>query len=106
MIYELRQYEIKPGRMADTHRMFKEVCIPAFEELGIQPLGFWEPFEPDGQTFVYLLGFESAEARERIWEAFKIHPGWLAEKASWSDGSPYEKVTPTVLAATEYSRMR
>ena len=105
MIFELRQYEIKPGRMADTHRMFMDVCIPVFEELGIVPLGFWEPLQPDGRTFVYLLGFESPGARERIWEEFKLHPVWLAEKASWSDGAPYEKVTPTVLAATEYSRM-
>ena len=105
MIYELRQYEIRPGRMQDTHRMFAEVCIPVFEELGIVPLGFWEPLEPDGRSFVYLLGFESPEDRVRIWEDFKTHPAWLAEKASWDDGAPYEHVTPTVLAATAYSRM-
>ncbi len=73
MIYELRQYEIKPGRMADNHRMFTEVCIPVFEELGITPLGFWESLDLDGETFIYLLGFESAAAREEIWAKFKVH---------------------------------
>ena len=103
MIYELRQYVIKPGRMPDCHRMFEDVVIPLFEELGIRVVGFWEPLEPDGRSFVYLLGFENAEAREDIWPKFIAHDKWLAEKAGWSDGAPYETVTPTVLAPTDYS---
>jgi len=103
MIYELRQYVINPGRMSDCHRMFKNVVIPLFEELGIRTVGFWEPLEPDGRTFVYLLGFETAEAREAIWPKFIGHDKWQAEKASWTDGAPYETVTATVLAPTDYS---
>ncbi len=103
MIYELRQYVIKPGRMSDCHRMFQDAVIPLFEELGIRVVGFWEPLEPDGRHFVYLLAFESAEARQDAWPKFAAHRKWQAEKASWTDGAPYETVTPTVLAPTDYS---
>ncbi len=103
MIHELRQYVIKEGRMADCHRLFRDVIIPLFHEVGIRTVAFWEPLEPDNRTFVYLLAFESAEAREAIWPKFIEHEKWLAEKASWADGPPYETTTATVLAPTGYS---
>ena len=103
MIYELRQYVIKDGRMQDCHRLFRDVIVPLFHEVGIRTLGFWEPIEPDGKTFVYLLGFESAQARDAIWPKFIAHEAWIAEKATWTDGAPYETTSATVLAPTDYS---
>lgn len=103
MIYELRQYVIKPGRMADCHRMFREVIIPTFEAHGIRSIAYWEPAEPDGRTFIYMVAFENAEARAKAWPAFISDPRWQGEKASWTDGAPYESTSATVLAPTAYS---
>ena len=103
MIYELRQYVIKEDRMADCHRVFCDAIIPLFHVVGIRTIAFWEPLEPDGRTFIYLLGFDSAKAREEIWPRFIGHDTWLALKESWGDDAPYETTTATVLAPTDYS---
>jgi len=105
MIYELRQYVIEQGRMAECHDLFRDVLIPLFHEAGIRTIAFWEPIEPDGRTFIYLLAFESAESREEIWPKFLENENWLAVKASWSDGAPYETTKATVLAPTDYSAL-
>ncbi|GIS89496.1 MAG: hypothetical protein CM1200mP18_22060 [Gammaproteobacteria bacterium] len=60
MIYELRQYTVAAGRMEECQVLFQDVIDPLFREVGIRPVGYWQPTERDGQTFVYLLAFESA----------------------------------------------
>ncbi len=103
MIYELRQYRIKPGRMEDCHRMFRDVILPLFEKLGIKSLGYWEP-EHKGEFDLHcIVAFDSAEARERLWPEFADHPDWVAEQASWADGPPYEMTKATVMWPTDYS---
>jgi hypothetical protein len=89
--------------MEECHALFRDVVIPLFKELGIREVGYWEPLEKDGVTFLYLLGFESAAAREATWPRFIAHPLWVATKAAWTDGPPYASVKPTVLAPTDYS---
>lgn len=106
MIYELRQYRIKPGRMEDCHRMFREVILPLFEKLGIESLGYWEPEHKGEFDLHYIVAFESAAARERLWPEFIAHPDWQAEKASWTDGPPYEMTKSTVMTPTAYSPAR
>lgn len=106
MIYELRQYKIKPGRMADCHRMFREAIIPAFERAGIRSIGYWEPVEPGEFDLHYLVAFESVEARATAWPAFIADPEWQAEKASWADGPPYATTLATVITPTDYSPAR
>jgi hypothetical protein len=103
MIYELRQYRIKPGRMDETHRVFREQLIPVFEDLGIISIGYWEPVEAGEFDLHYLLAFENAEARERIWSEFYVHPAWLEIKAGFAGDPPYETTTATVLTPTDYS---
>jgi len=89
--------------MADCHRMFRNVIDPLFNELGIRVVGYWEPAERDGRTFVYLLAFESAHAREKAWPQFIESKAWQAEKAAWTDGAPYAETSATVLEPTDYS---
>jgi NIPSNAP len=103
MIHELRSYTIKPGRMEDCHRVFESACLPVFRAVGISMLGFWEPEPKDGRTFIYLLGFADAAAREKAWPAFIAHPQWVAAKAALAGDNPWEKVQATVLTPTRYS---
>lgn len=106
MIYELRQYRIKPGRMDECHRMFRNALLPIFAKIGIVSIGYWEPVEAGEFDLHYLVAFESAEARERLWPNFLADPDWLALKASWNGDPPYESTKATVLSPTEYSPMR
>jgi hypothetical protein len=103
MIYELRQYRIKPGRMEDCHRMFREVILPLFEKLGIESIGYWEPEHKGEFDLHYVVAFDSAEARARLWPEFTAHPDWVAEQARWTDGPPYEMTKSTVMRPTDYS---
>ena len=103
MLYELRSYTIKPGRMADCHRVFQEACLPVFEAVGIRMIAFWEPEPADGTRFIYLLAFKDAAARTAAWPAFSAHPTWQAAKAKLAGDNPWEKTEATVLSPTSYS---
>jgi hypothetical protein len=104
MIHELRQYTIAQGRMEELHALFREVVDPLIKEVGIRPIAYWEPVEPDGRTFVYLVAFDSVAHRTAAWKAFADHPKWQAAKAKFPGGvPPYEKIVSTLLAATDYS---
>ena len=86
MIYELRQYTVAAGRMEECQRLFQDVIDPLFKEVGIRPVGYWQPTERDGQTFIYLLAFRSAASREAIWPRFIEHPRWHEAKSRFPDG--------------------
>ena len=103
MIYEHRHYTIAEGRMADCHRAFTETIIPIFNRLGVKTVGFWEPQDSDGRTFIYLLGFKDATAREKAWADFVNDPAWKELAAALGDNAPWEKTQSTVLAPTSYS---
>ena len=103
MIYELRQYRIRPGRLDDCHRMFREVVLPVFDAIGIRSIGYWEPAHKGEFDLHCIVAFDSAEARERLWEEFSNHPDWQAERARWQDGPPYEMTKSTLMTATDYS---
>ena len=104
MIYELRQYTVTTGRMEECQVLFQEVIDPLFREVGIRPVGYWQPRERDGRTFVYLLAFESVASREAVWPRFIEHPRWQEAKTHFPDGvPPYETVVPTVLDPMSYS---
>lgn len=106
MIYELREYTIKPGRMEECHAVFEQSCLPAFAAVGIRMLGFWEPEPKDGTTFIYLVAFDDVAARERAWPAFSVEPHWVAAKARMKGDFPWEKTSARVLAPTRYSPAR
>ncbi len=106
MIYELRQYRIKPGRMEDCHRMFLEVILQLFEKLGIRSIGYWEPEHKGEFDLHYVVAFDSAEARERLWPEFLADPDWVAETERWADDPPYEMTKSTVMTPTAYSPAR
>ena len=122
MIYELRVYQIAPGKMETLHRVFKETVVPLFEQYGIKIVGFWEPigcevsnpphkmelhnpmFPLPGQSFAYMVAFESEAQREKIWPAFEQDPqlGQVLELVN-QDGAPWQRIDATVLKPTDYS---
>lgn len=106
MIYELRVYQIRQGRMDDLHRVFTETINPLFKKLNVETVGFWEKQGPDRRTFVYLLGFEDAAGREKAWQQFVENPAWKGLSESLGDNPPWEKTEGTVLEPTTYSALK
>ena len=106
MIYELRLYTIEHGTKALMHQLFEEEIAPLFREVGMATIGFWEPVagsDAGDVEFVYLLGFESAEQRERAWADFLAHPDWLEIKAKAGTPPPWKKVEKFILQSLPYS---
>ena len=108
MIYELRIYEVFPGKMEALHHRFKEVTVPLWERLGIKIVGFWNTvIGPSHNQLVYLLAFESLAQREEVWEKFKNDPAWLAALAeSEKDGPLVKQISNSFMTPTTYSPLQ
>ena len=42
MIYELRTYQVVPGKMKNLNDRFANITLPLFEKHGMKVIGFWE----------------------------------------------------------------
>ena len=105
MIHEYRYYNIREGQMAKCHEVFKNTIIPLLDRLGAKNVAHWEPQDGNGRVFVYLLGFQDAQAREKVWAEFANDAGWKSLVAELGDNAPWEKTESTVLVPTDYSSM-
>ena len=69
-------------------------------------IAYWVPADEDNKL-IYVLAFQSVEAREKAWEAFRDDPEWQAAyKASRADGPIVEKVESVIMFPTDYSPIR
>lgn len=108
MIYELRTYWTAPGKAEALNQRFRSLTLGLFERHNMQVVGFWVPenTEQDG-NLIYLLAFESREAMQAAWDAFRVDPDWQAGKAaSEVDGPIAVRVESRVLTATDYSPLK
>jgi hypothetical protein len=108
MIYELRIYEVFPGKMEALHKRFAEVTVPLWERLGVQIVGFWTTvIGTSHNQLIYILAFESLAQREAIWAQFKSDPAWLEALAeSEKDGVLVKQISNSFMAPTSYSRLK
>ena len=78
MIVEVRKYTIKPGLRAKFIEFFESRAMPARRDEGMAILGPMLDLEnPD--VFVWLRGFPSLEARDRMKTTFYEGDLWLRE---------------------------
>ncbi len=94
MLYELRVYEIAPGKMPAIISRFANVTLDLFKKHGIKPVLFLEPVLGVSNQLTYLLQWESLGERETRWNAFASDPEWIAARAET------EKAGPIVLRFT------
>jgi len=108
MLYELRTYEVLPGRMPALHKRFAEKTLALFAKHGIEVIGFWTR-EIGGWSdeLVYLLRFADMADRERKWQAFATDPDWQAARAaSEADGPIVHRLRAEFLRPTPYSPLQ
>jgi hypothetical protein len=108
VIYELRIYEVFPGKMPALHRRFEEATIPLWKRLGVKIVGFWTTtIGPSHNQLVYILAFESLAQREQIWARFKSDPDWLAAmEESEKDGVLVKQISNSFMLPTRYSPLQ
>lgn len=108
VIYELRSYWTAPGKAEALNERFRKLTLRLFERHGMQVVGFWVPEDTERDSnLIYLLAFESREAMQVAWDAFRADPEWQAGKAaSEVDGPLAVRVESRILTPTDYSPLQ
>ena len=105
--YEYRRYETPNGRMEELKRRFSDVTLPMWEQAGIRPAGFFESRVGQFNVLHYLLEWDSLDERERIWEAFRVDPAWVAAReASEANGPIVTRIDNEIWVPTDFSPLR
>ena len=104
MIYELRIYEVVPGRMPALHERFATITTHCFAKHGIRVLGYWTDLIGSNDRLTYLVAWESLADRERRWTAFATDPEWIAARDKTEESGPIvARISNTIMAPTAYS---
>ena len=107
MIYELRSYDVVPGRMPAMNARFRDHTMGLFRKHGMTVVGFWEVIVGTTNVLHYILQFESLAHRERAWDAFAADPDWQRVRAeSEKDGPIVARVRNELWRPTPYSPMQ
>ena len=76
--YELRQYEIRPGKMDEWLSIMEDEIIPFQTSLGMVIAGSFRG-EGDDSVYIWIRRFESEAERERLYEAVYKSDHWLTK---------------------------
>lgn len=108
MLYELRVYEVLPGRMGALNKRFAEVTLKIFERYNMEVVGFWtNAIGGYSNELVYMMRFENMGDREQKWAKFGADEEWQkARAASEADGLIVNRIRATFLQPTSYSPAR
>jgi hypothetical protein len=107
VIYELRSYEIVPGRMPAMHARFQNHTVGLFRKHGIDVLGFWEAMIGTSNVLHHVVRFDDLAHRERAWASFGADPEWLRVRAeSEKDGPIVARIRNEIWRPTAYSAMK
>ncbi len=109
MIYELRTYQVVPGKMKNLNDRFENTTLSLFEKYNMKVIGFWETAIGEATTteLVYLLAFEDLGHYQQAWNAFISDPEWQEAKRLTEIGGPLVNVVSVkILEPTEYSPLQ
>lgn len=105
MIHELRTYRIPEGKMPNILARFENTTFGIFARHNIKVVGFWT--KKDVNELVYVCEYESEDAMNAAWDAFRADPDWVAAKAETeADGPIVSEVISEVLHPTSFSPLK
>ena len=103
MLFELRQYRIRPGQMENWVKFMEDIIIPFQTSKGIVVAGSFVGDEED-DLYVWIRRFEDEEDRKRLYEAVYESDTWKNEIGpKVSEMMIREKVVVTRLWSTSRS---
>lgn len=97
MIFQLRQYDIHPGKMSAWLDVFEAHIRPVHERLGMPILGAWQAL--DSNTFIWIRGFETEAAIDVLEAAYFDSP----ERKALGDLPQQLIVKMTITRLTDYA---
>lgn len=109
-VFELRTYESRSGSsLRNKIDMFNQEEIKIFRDSGFATVFFGEAIAGSRLPHLtYLVGFDSMEAREKAWDAFRVNPDWarVRNKPGWTDPEAVSNIHAAFLRPTAYSQIR
>ncbi len=107
MLYELRIYDIVPGKMPDVHARFANITRGLFDRHGIRVIGFWDNMIGPSNQLIYMLAWEDLAEREKKFDAFQADPDWAKARATTEANGPIvARSHNTIMRPTPYSPMK
>ena len=107
MLYELRKYEVMPGKVPALLNRFSSFTVPKWQEYGIRLVGFWTPeIGGHNQQLIYAWAWESHAERVEKFGAWRADP----ERARvWAetqrDGPLVRRVHNLLMDPTDFSQI-
>jgi hypothetical protein len=111
-VFELRDYTVSEGNLANLDARFRDHTIKLFEKHGMENFGYWHPAPGKNgkQHLIYILAHKSKEAGADSFAAFRKDPTWVAAKEAFEKkaGGPLTEggqagVKSTYMVPTDYS---
>ncbi|MCM3628340.1 NIPSNAP family protein [Paenibacillus glycanilyticus] len=77
MLYELRIYDIHPGKMQAIKDRFKDHVIALFEKHDMKVKLFWEDSEEANNRLYYVVEHADMQQRNLNYGRFRDDPEWM-----------------------------
>ena len=107
MLYELRIYDVPPGKLQALHDRFANLTLGLFKKHGIDVVGFWTDEVGMSNRLTYIASSRDMAHREQAWGAFQRDPDWTRGRAeSERDGPLVARVHNTFMRPASYSPMQ
>ncbi|MFC4807862.1 NIPSNAP family protein [Paenibacillus sp. GCM10023250] len=88
MLYELRIYDVMPGKMPALLDRFRDSAIGLFEKHGMTITQFWQDADEARNRLYYVVEHPDMEARNANYERFRSDPEWLEVRRASELGGP------------------
>ena len=104
MLYEMRVYDAREGKLPALNDRFANHTTGFFKDHGIGIVGFWTAEIGTSNQLTYMLSFDSMADREEKWAAFGADPRWQEVRAETEKDGPFvDSVQNSFLRLTPYS---
>ena len=107
MLYELRKYDVAPGKRPALLERFGSFTVHKWKEYGFRLIGFWTPdIGAANNQVIYIWGWESFEERMQKNGAWRADPERAKKWAETEkDGPLVRRVHNLLMEPTEFSQL-
>lgn len=92
MLYEMRVYDVTPGKMEAIIERFDKHVVALFNKHGMTIRHFWVDADDANNRLYYVVEHSDMETRNAHYERFRADPEWIeAKRLSELDGSLIQK---------------
>ncbi len=107
MIYELRMYDVVPGKLPALNERFANTSLGYFKKYGINVVGFWTDDVGTSNRLTYMLAFNDMAHRDQAWAGFRGDQERIQAFAETErEGPLVARIQNIILRPTSYSPMQ